>query len=189
MIVKGAEIITNWLIKNNEIDKADKELYQYALYSFFLTLSPMLLAIVLGGVMGCLKESVCIILPFMFIRKFSGGYHAKHSGTCLICSSLLLSLCIGVSMYAKCNRYLFLLTFFASIMLIIFSPIEHENRRLDHEEKRRYKIIASILVLLFGILSIVCFMFHKDKAALCISIGIILSAGLQVPCILNSIKR
>lgn len=189
MISKGAEKITAWLIKNNEIEEADKELYQYALYSFFLTLSPMLLAIVLGSVMGCLKQSICIILPFMFIRKFSGGYHAKKSRICFICSSLLLFLCIEISNYAKCNRDLFLITIIAAIILMVFSPIDHENRRLELKEKQKYKKIASILVLLFVCLSIGCFTAHKEKEAVCFSIGIILSAGLQLPCILNFIKR
>ena len=36
-------------------------------------------------------EGLLMILPFMLIRKFSGGFHLKSSTVCLVSSTLLLS--------------------------------------------------------------------------------------------------
>lgn len=189
MIAKCSELIVDWLISTNEVDGEDRELYQYAIYSFFLTLSPVGLAVIIGGITGCLTESIGIILPFMFIRKFSGGYHAKHSGICFVCSTLLLLVCTKISMHESCDRYLFVLTFFATVILVTFSPIDHENRRLDREERQRYKKVVCLLVFLFWCVLIGSFLLHHEKVAVCIAVGIILSAVLQVPCILGGIRN
>lgn len=37
--------ITDWLIKCGAIPETDRELYEYAIYSILLSLSPMLLAL------------------------------------------------------------------------------------------------------------------------------------------------
>lgn len=91
---KCANAIADWLVRCAMIDEEDKELYRYAAYSLILSISPLLLAIGFGICMGRVKESVMITLPFMLIRKFSGGYHTKHAWSCMICSCLLLFLCI-----------------------------------------------------------------------------------------------
>ncbi len=41
---KCTDTVVNWMIRCNAINEADKELYKYALYSFFLLVSPLILA-------------------------------------------------------------------------------------------------------------------------------------------------
>lgn len=84
--------IVEWLINHDAIKSEDKELYEYALYSLWLLATPLFLAIIIGGCLGGVKEGIIIVIPFMLIRKFSGGYHAKHLWICLIGSTILLSL-------------------------------------------------------------------------------------------------
>ena len=156
-------------------------IYRYAAYSLILSISPLLLAIVFGICMGRVKESVMITLPFMLIRKFSGGYHTKHAWSCMICSCLLLFLCITLSSYITAGWLLNFFTIGATVSLICFSPIEHENRVLDQEEHIRYKKITSILAIgcLLGIVFLN--LIHLYTSAVCVSIGFILTAGLQWP--------
>ena len=85
--------ITDWLIKCGAIPETDRELYEYAIYSILLSLSPMLLALAIGALFGSAVQGVLTITPFVILRKFSGGYHAKSARVCFISSSLLLVLC------------------------------------------------------------------------------------------------
>lgn len=75
---KCTDTVVNWMIRCNAINEADKELYKYALYSFFLLVSPLILAGVIGFGLGSVKHGVALIFPFVVLRKFSGGYHAKN---------------------------------------------------------------------------------------------------------------
>ena len=85
---KCTDTVVNWMIRCNAINEADKELYKYALYSFFfLLVSPLILAGVIGFGLGSVKHGVCsYFFPFVVLRKFSGGYHAK------ICTLVFLDL-------------------------------------------------------------------------------------------------
>lgn len=129
------DAIVDWMINCNVIDESEKELYQYAVHSFLLSLAPLLLAGGIGFCMGNVWQGIFIVIPFIFLRKFSGGYHAKNVWICLVVSCLLLFLCIMLSTYVKCDEVLIMLTFLAVIILSVFSPIENENKVLNQEEK------------------------------------------------------
>ena len=158
---KCTDTVVNWMIRCNAINEADKELYKYALYSFFLLVSPLILAGVIGFGLGSVKHGVALIFPFVVLRKFSGGYHAKNLHTCILGSGFLLFLCIMLSMHVQCDLKLAIATVIASVSLITFSPIDSENRRLDTNEKRTYKKPTVFFVILFGLLDIALFLLGK----------------------------
>lgn len=189
MIGKCTEIIADWLVNSEVIEKTDKELYSYAVYSVFMSVSPLLLAIGFGLCMGCIVRSVMIVFPFVLIRKFSGGYHAKHAWVCFICSCLLLFLCIVASFYIRSGWLLAILTIGAAVSLVCFSPIEHVNRELSPEENTLYKKITAILVVIFLLMDVLFFSCRLYTYSVCISIGILLSAGLQLPCIFKKVFK
>lgn len=173
--------IVEWLLDHDAIESEDKELYEYALYSLWLLVTPLFLAIIIGLCLGGVKEGIVVVIPFMLLRKFSGGYHAKHLWMCLTGSTLLLSLCVWISFYLKYDWKLAGITAIAGIGLGYLSPIDHENKRLSNAEKKLYKKITVILTgmswgaaLLFQILG-------QEMYAMCISIGIMMTAGLQWP--------
>ena len=107
------------------------------------------------------KHGVALIFPFVVLRKFSGGYHAKNLHTCILGSGFLLFLCIMLSMHVQCDLKLAIATVIASVSLITFSPIDSENRRLDTNEKRTYKKTTVFFVILFGLLDIALFLLGK----------------------------
>lgn len=189
MIKKCAVKIADWLIECNAIPESDRELYEYALYSIFVTLSPVILVIGIGFLFGAVWRSILIILPFSVIRKYSGGYHTKKLGRCLITSSLLLVLCIVLSFSIQCNWILICITAGAIISLAYFSPIENENRILNKEEHIRYKKTVIMLVSIFFIIDLLLLLLHSYTGTICISIGINLSACLQFPTIFNKVKN
>lgn len=180
--------ITAWLIKQGAIDSDDKELYEYAISSLLLSLSPLIFMAVIGVLAGCVKESILLILPFIMVRKFSGGFHAKHVYTCLISSCGLLLLCLYTALHIACGIGLHIALLVSIFILIICSPIDSENRKLEKTEIRAYKRTTGIITLAFSIVYIILIYLHAESYAVCIAVGLILSAGLQVPCIPQLIR-
>ena len=70
-----------------------------------------------------------------------------------------------------------------------FSPIDSENRRLSVDERKEYKIttisMTTIFVAIYGVLLYAEFRIY----AICITEGIILTAMLQIPCIVVKLWR
>lgn len=179
------ETVVDWMIQNHAIHKKEKELYVFALDSAVMLVLPLLLAGGIGYLMGCPKQGILLVLPFMALRKFSGGYHAKKRWICTILSGLLLFLCIALSKKVQYGLAVAVSTVVASISLGIFSPIDSESRILDEEEKRIYKRTVIYFLIFFGLINIILFLVEAYSYMVPLSIGIQLSAVLQVPYILK----
>lgn len=177
--------ITRWLIKRETIKIEDKELYEYAVYSLLLTVEPVVLILIIGGLLGKMIEGVAIIIPFMFIRKFSGGIHAKKLWVCMLSSCALLFLAVWLVDKVDVNTFLSITVVGAAVSLIWLSPVDSENRRLSTAEKKEYKVItffvAIVFVAIYGVLSYTEFKVYAAG----IAEGIILTAMLQIPCMVN----
>lgn len=173
--------ISGWLIKCGVIGQEEQELYEYAIHSLILEIAPIILVGIFGILMGAMLQGIILIVPFMLIRKFSGGFHAKHEIYCLVTSSMLLMLCVWFAKHLEVGVLLSTLTFLSGGMLMVLSPIDSENRRLDEDEKKHCKKRTGILTVVFGLLYAILAFWKQDFYAVPISIGILLTAGLQLP--------
>ena len=77
----------------------------------------------------------------------------------------------------------------SALSLICNSPIENENRLLSREEQICYKRITIIITVIFVLIDLLLLCLHMNSSAICISVGIALSACLQIPCILSHFVR
>ena len=185
MIANRAEVIAGWLVKNRTIKKSEQILYQYAIENFFLFLSTIVLAIGVGLILRNVMQSI-VLITFMCLRKFSGGYHAKSLKICLLSSSLLMFLSLKLSMKIHCNQELIEITVLSAIILMVFSPVENPNRVIERQEKKTYQKTVIVLTMVFLLLAIITYSFGLEAYTRSICIGIQLSATLQIPCILMS---
>lgn len=175
--------ITSWLIEADAIEDRDRELYEYAIYSMLITISPLLLVLVIGIGMGTVVEGVILILPFMCIRKFSGGYHANNPWVCFISSCVILVFCMWIATHLEYSYWITAITTGCVVSLCMNSPIDSEHKRLDDMEKRSYKKTAIILSGIFFIIHCTCGFTGLGKIANCLAVGICLTAILQLPCL------
>lgn len=76
----------------------------------------------------------------------------------------------------------------AAIGLTVFSPIDSENRRLDLSEKKKYKITAIVLTMVFVIIYCLFSLTDNKTYAICIAEGVILTASLQALCLVEKKK-
>ena len=189
MISNCARIITNWLESKEAINHEDYELYYYASYSLIITILPVCLALIVGGIMGTPINSLLVVLPFMVIRKYSGGYHAKHVGVCMFFSVIILCVFTWISGQVVWNEWFIVIVLVSVLSLGFFSPMESVNRELSNVEKGSYKKITMCLLGLLLLLILVLERLSMSKTAICISTGIILSASLQVPCLVENILK
>lgn len=181
--------VVNWLVRNEAVEESERELYEYAVQSLSMLIAPLFMAAGIGWLFGEFKMSFVLILPFMVLRKYSGGYHAKKQRICMIISSLLLALCFASAKFLTVGPALTIGVICAAICLAIFSPVDSENRRLSKEEQRDFGKVARILVTIFVTLYMALILLKKDTSAVYLALGIILPAVLQLPCILKKERK
>lgn len=192
MITALSSKIVKWLLNAGAISQNDRELYEYAAYSFLFSLLPLCLVMAIGGISGMFIEGVLMVLPFMLIRKFSGGYHLDSSSICFISSTLLLSAAlalINIIVSAGACKLFLCAAAAAALQIFVCSPIDSEARKLGERERAVFRKIARLMVGGFLLLSLLlCFM-GAEKFAVPIGTGIVITALLQLPCVFTKRRK
>ncbi len=148
-----------YLQKNKMISKNEQESYEYACKVFIHGIINIILTIIIGLIFGMIKETLCFLISFFLLRKFTGGLHAKNYHTCLIYSTILLILSLlTIRLLIRTHTDLFfVLLILSEVSIWLFSPIVNENKVLSLKEKKIFQIISiglSLVVLLFIIIVI-----------------------------------
>ncbi len=177
--------LSNWLVQQDAIESSDRELYEYAIYSFLISVMPLAIFLIVSGIMGMLLEGLLIVIPFMVIRKFSGGYHARHAFTCMFISVGLLTSSFYVITHADCSWLFHILAAISGLSVAFNSPIDSENKRLKEDEIKQYRHTTYLLIIISVGLYSVLVVLHQTHYAVCIAVSLVLTALMQLPCILK----
>lgn len=178
--------VTEWLRKEGVVPPQNQALFSYAVYCFVFGMLPILLAFILGLLFRMLHESLVMILPFMLIRKFSGGYHSNNPKKCILLSSLLLFISLwGVKLILATNTSILLTSLVAvsTLGLWILSPIDNNQRKLSERERRAFCTVVRILSVVALSVYLSMQASSRRTQAVPIGVGIVLVAVLQLPCI------
>lgn len=166
----------------------ERTLFQYAAYSFLFGMLPIGIALIWGICFGMIREGIVLMIPYMLLRKFSGGFHLKSSGLCLVITTGVLALSMVLSKYIASTENARILTFFVSLsvlVLCIFSPIENQSRKLTDKERILFRMIARILAILSFILYLLLLRSVSVRYISAFGVGILLVGLLQIPCIIS----
>lgn len=156
MIYKTSRHITDKLIRHGRVDSDDRELFEYGIFLVISQIIYALVCIICGIVFKCIAESLVLYVSFNFARKYSGGFHASTELRCFIISSLsiLCSVSLIKTFEIKDLRVPFIILLAAaSAVIIIFSPLDTDEKPLTEDEKVLFRK-KSFLVL--GVLLAVC---------------------------------
>ena len=185
MITKMSSAIAKWLLHAGAISESDRELYEYAAYSFLFSLLPLCLIVILGCITGMVIEGLLMILPFMLIRKFSGGFHLKSPGICLVSSTLLLSVFLFIIRLVIDEQQMILFSCFviaSALQIFLCSPIDNDARKLNEKERLVFQKIARNMSTMFLVVYILLLLLGQLRFSVPVGAGILLTAFLQVPC-------
>ena len=141
------------------------------------------LVIIIGLFCGDLCASVLLILPYIFLRKFSGGYHFKSPRVCLVVSSLILWLFAQIAIFAVCyhiDTCAIVLFIGASLSIIIFSPTESSSRKLTRKERAFFKRVVIVEIVFITTVVIILSMSERREIFIPICFGVVLVALLQL---------
>ncbi len=159
------EVVVRMLVKNRIIDFDDCELYQYGLNLLIKKILHVSMILIVG--ITC-KKFVCttaFLIAYAGIREYAGGYHAKTSKGCYLCTW-------GVTLFSVFLFYVFeqikmlgLYVVLAACAVIILglAPQETANRPLNTQELTVYRKKAQKCLIIEGV---ICLLFLFFKAIL-----------------------
>ena len=157
-IDKMTNMLTNFIIQHSDVKREDADIIAFGVKYGLITLAEILGMVVISFLMRELIPGAVILIAFISIRVYAGGYHAKTLPRCVVMSTILFTLIIlGYKMLYLPIIVKGLIALFLGVLILIFSPVENDNRRLSKNEKKVFKNRA----LIFYSISLIIFMLIK----------------------------
>lgn len=150
------EKIVDKQLKNGVISEEDIPVYRYG----YLLLFEMLLNIVAGLIVGIMLGQIGIVIAFWLayipLRSYAGGWHASTFFRCFMVSllSLIGALIIVRMDVIDSSGITTCVDAICTALIIILSPIDTQEKPLKDIEKRRYKRITVIILVIHALVSI-----------------------------------
>lgn len=188
MINKVSSFVSKWLLREGAITENDQSIYTYAVYSLLFGMAPVAIALLLGALFNMVVEGIFLIIPFMLIRKFSGGCHLSSSKVCgVISTSMLVVAFLLIKLFSleQYINFLFPCVIISVICVFTLSPIDSKARQLSENERKIFRSIARILSLIFLLVYLVLLASKYIRIAASVGVGILVVAALQIPCLVS----
>ena len=156
MISGTASFIVDILLKNKIIDNSSEDIYQYGFEIMISTILTFILAVTCGILLKCVTASLIYFLIFAILRSICGGYHAKTYFQCnmiFICVTLFVILAYKNVAIEQCSELHYCIIIFAVLITIFYAPVENKNKLLTIKQKRFFRILGTVLVILLAMTS------------------------------------
>ena len=160
MLEITAKKIAEYLVKCGEISNNDYEVeyYRYGIEVALSSLLNLAIIIIIGIISMHIIESLIFLIVFIFVRQFTGGYHADTYFKCnlYLCLSFVLLL-ISYDFFSNNNNvYLVTAINIVSLLIIsIFSPVENKNKPIAKANRKGLKIKSIVFSIIISIISII----------------------------------
>lgn len=150
MLNKIATILTKKLILNKTINEEMFDIYVYGFELLISFLFSTTLVMICGVILNRLLQTIAFLCVFILLRSFTGGYHAKTYFFCSFVTLLTYGMVLLVSSFIQVSLMHYLLILIIGIiLLIVFAPIKHPNKKTIPRQRLRHKIISIILFCFF----------------------------------------
>lgn len=149
MLYLIADKIALWIFDNRN---ENIELYRYGLELFISSFFCSLVLLAFGLVTASIIESIIFIVAFSALRIYTGGYHANSYSLCTLITVAIYALILffyrRFTFVVQSNTVSILVFAFSLIMILLFSPVRNQQKRID---KNKYKVIKTKAVVVLVI--------------------------------------
>lgn len=163
--------ICHFLIERNYIPEEDRELYTYAIFNLLFKFAPFLIIIPFCILTHSILPGALCCASFLFLRKYSGGYHCPTPLSCFLCSSFLM---LSMIMIGKSLPHYGIFSFLCPIIVLFslfLAPTKTRNKELNSKEKRVYKKLYFLRCLIFSAFYFFLIILHLSQLSVCLFIA------------------
>lgn len=178
-----ADRITQMLVTSSLIEEGDRELYSYGFFMLIGRIYFFTVTVVTGLLMDIPFESALFYVVFMVLRTYAGGVHAKTEIACSVLTTLaMISSVLGIKQLELLDNSLFPLLMLGtgSLCILLFSPMDTNEKPLDEQEQGKYKAICVVIVLMCIIVALISQLFSIHRIFYAIVCSIFLESILLI---------
>lgn len=143
MIKKLSQKVLNILINNNAVKDGNEAIVLFGIEQGLRSALEIVIMLLTGLLLNLFWQSVIILVSFIPVRIYAGGYHAKTPMQCVIKSWLLLTAVLIWMKYIPGNIILQIIVLLVTgIWMYRFCPVQDVHKPLRENEKSKYRMKA-----------------------------------------------
>ena len=154
------ERLLSYLVEQGDMTESQKEIVGYGVSILFHNVITILVLLIGGLLVGKMSQTVLFIVCIISLRRNSGGYHAKTRLGCLFMSIAMWGMVvIADAMFSKSIATVEIATALFCVMDVMvwyYAPVEHYNKPLTMEIRKKNKWRACLLMVFFEIIDLLC---------------------------------
>lgn len=139
------------------------EIVKYGLERGKIAVTSMIVTLIIGHIFEVFYQSIIFLIVFCLLRRYAGGYHADSQGRCYVISfiSIIISFwCMKQIDYKIAISFIF--QTLSMIFILLFSPVENKNRKLEKIECLMYRSKTRIIAIIIYAFSC-CFYLSQNN--------------------------
>lgn len=176
-----SNMLTNYIIRNGNIDEEDREIYEYGFQSAIAMIINTVTFFLICYIFNMFLEGVVYGILFMILRVYAGGVHLSSNIKCYILSGTVLIGTLILIKYTTMNQTLMVVfTAIACSIISFLSPVEDKNKPLDEVERTEYKRRTRTALKLDIFLFVILFLNNHEKFAYIVSILLVEMAVFMI---------
>ena len=171
MLEKFAGWLVGWMLAGQAFPKEDAPLVSFGILQGLRTMIEIFMLLT-GLFMNLLWQGALILIAFMPLRIYAGGYHARRPMQCAVKTWLLFFGILLLYRFAPGLLWVqILLLAITGLSLWKFAPVEHENKPLEEYEIIKYRKLAFGIYGAETVLFVMLRLLGAVGAARCIVLG------------------
>lgn len=145
--------ILGWLYTQGYVNESNDKIIELGLQRIKSTFASIAFSAIVSWLMGDVIVGLLFELIYIPIRIYAGGYHASSKRRCECLSYGSLLLCMILIFYVPMKmEIIHVLLVFSGGIILLQSPIESSNKRLNSVEKKVYRRKSNVLNFYLSIL-------------------------------------
>ena len=85
-----------WLLENNSIMQDEAEIYEFGIKQMLNVCLNVITTISIGVIMGQVLQSIVLMISFMMLRTYAGGFHASTPARCYLLTIITIIVSLSV---------------------------------------------------------------------------------------------
>lgn len=143
--------IAEWLMRSSETGENEKIVVAFGIEIFLMKTIHLFVSLLIGIFFGKAIDMLTFYLFFVFLRTYTGGYHAKSDVICFMNSCIMTILTLVFWSCAPSEAYSLIIVIFLMLSIIVIfalSPVADKNKPLDNTERKVYRKKSLFIMLL-----------------------------------------
>ena len=170
MIKRLADKLTKFICSHINMPTEMIDVYRYGLEITISSILNIILVLCCGLVIGDILASVVYLFVFIFLRLFTGGYHATNYLRCnivmvvsFLLTYILYRVLIGLNIDAKIYEAILLAN---SLPIIIFAPVKNPHKELTPKKVKKFRVLSIVIYICLSAFALTAILFEIQYGTL-----------------------